>query len=126
MVGYRTLALPSLNDVLSEFPTLLQTRITLEPGNSLVIGQKIWYSSKKSEVKGSVWSLSPCPRRSPNSVDPPTAASNTSTSIAGVAGEVSRKPGGTLLPCCFALLAEEVPPGHAEGKKDADAAALLS
>src|SRR6266487_4334629 len=48
------------------------------------------FSPTKGEVKGSVWSLLPYPRPSKQH-GPPTAASNTSISIAGVPGEVSHQ-----------------------------------
>jgi hypothetical protein len=90
-------------------PRLLHTCITIEPGNRLVIGQKIWYSSKKSELKrmkskGAPGVFRPAPD-APKQRGPASSASNTSTSIAGVAGEVSRQQVASFCPvasqCCL-------------------------
>ena len=74
------------------------------PSSRLLFGRK-----KECEMKR--W-LSQTGIRTPGSVNPPRAASITSPGIAGVPGEVSRKPGGMLLPFCFSWLG---PPGQAEG-----------
>jgi hypothetical protein len=73
----------------SVFPTLSHRRITIALGDRFVNGQLICYPNK-GEVKGRVWRLSPCPRPSKQR-GPASSASNTSTSIAGVPGEVSRQ-----------------------------------
>ncbi len=78
--------------------------------------------ANKGEVKGSVWSLSPCPRHPSSNVDPPRAHP-TPLSIAGVTGEVSRQRVACFFPgASHSWLGA---PGHEEGKEHADAAALL-
>src|SRR5438876_12400211 len=78
----------------------------------------------KDEVIGSVWSLSPCPRHPSINVDPPRAHP-TPLSIAGVPGEVSRQRVASFFPL-LRIAGGLPPPGYAEGKEHAHAAALLS
>src|SRR3989440_10349308 len=56
----------------------------------------------KDEVKGRVWSLSPCPRP-PNQRGPASSASNTSQ-YSESARRSQPPEGGMFLPCCFAFL----------------------
>src|SRR5215469_17347754 len=71
-------------------------------GRQLLRSPEMCYANK-DEVTGGVWSRSPC-HSPPISVDPPTAASNTSQLSRSARG--SQPPeGGMFLPSCFALLA---------------------